>query len=135
MRLALFQLAETDYKLVWTFHHALLDGRSIVIVLKEVFSFYEALCQNQELKLESAHPYGNYIDWLEQQSLIEAEKFWKQQLQGFEAPTQLLVGTKSEVETKSYNTQKIRLSQDCTSALQDLAQENELTLNTLFQGA
>ena len=135
MRLALFQLAETDYKLVWTFHHALLDGRSIVILLKEVFSFYEVLCQNQELKLEPAHPYGNYIDWLGQQSLIEAEKFWKQQLQGFQAPTQLLVGTKSEVETKSYNTQKIRLSQECTSALQDLAQENELTLNTLLQGA
>jgi amino acid adenylation domain-containing protein len=135
MRLALFQLAETDYKLVWTFHHALLDGRSIVIILKEVFSFYKAFGQNQELKLEPAHPYGNYIDWLGQQSLIEAEKFWKQQLQGFEAPTQLLIATKSEVETKSYNTQKIRLSQDCTSALQNLAQENELTFNTLVQGA
>jgi amino acid adenylation domain-containing protein len=135
MRFALFQLAETDYKLVWTFHHALLDGRSIVIILKEVFSFYKAFGQNQELKLEPAHPYGNYIDWLGQQSLIEAEKFWKQQLQGFQAPIQLLVDTKSEVETKSYNTQKIRLSQECTSALQDLAQENELTLNTLVQGA
>lgn len=28
MRLALFQLSESDYQCVWTFHHALLDGRS-----------------------------------------------------------------------------------------------------------
>lgn len=28
MRLALFRLTEADYKLIWTFHHALLDGRS-----------------------------------------------------------------------------------------------------------
>jgi NRPS condensation-like uncharacterized protein len=64
MRLALFRLSEADSKLVWTFHHALLDGRSVLIILKEVFAFYEAFCQNQELQLEKADPYRDYIDWL-----------------------------------------------------------------------
>jgi amino acid adenylation domain-containing protein len=135
MRLVLFRLGEKDYRLVWTFHHALLDGRSMLIILKEVFSFYEAFNHNQELKLEKAHPsYENYINWLGKQSLTEAEQFWKLQLHGFKEPIQLLVATKSEVEIVSYNTQKIRLSQELTSALLVLAQENQLTLNTLVQG-
>src|SRR5262245_5745921 len=37
MRLALIQLAEQMYTFVWTYHHILLDGWSLPIVLKEVF--------------------------------------------------------------------------------------------------
>src|SRR3989304_4690287 len=36
MRLAVFRLAEADYRFIWTFHHALLDGRSFLLILKEV---------------------------------------------------------------------------------------------------
>jgi amino acid adenylation domain-containing protein len=135
MRLALFQLAEADYKLVWTFHHALLDGRSILIILKEVFAVYEAFYQNQDLQLEKAHPYRDYIDWLEQQSLTKAEEFWRRQLRGFEAPIPLSLAKASGIEKKYYRTQKVRLSMACTSALAALAQEHQLTLNTLVQGA
>ena len=135
MRLALFQLAEADYKLVWTFHHALLDGRSIFIILKEVFAFYEAFYQNQDIRLEEAYPYRDYIDWLGQQSFAKAEEFWRQQLRGFEAPTQLSAVKELGGETTSYKTQKVRLSMARTSALQALAREHQLTLNTLAQGA
>src|SRR5688572_21074477 len=37
MRFTMLHLAEDDWKLVWTFHHLLLDGRSITRVLHEVF--------------------------------------------------------------------------------------------------
>jgi NRPS condensation-like uncharacterized protein len=39
MRVALFRLADARYKCIWTFHHALIDGRSYPTVLKEVFAF------------------------------------------------------------------------------------------------
>lgn len=136
MRLALFQLAEADYKLVWTFHHALLDGRSFVIVLKEIFAYYEAFCQNQNCQLEKPRPYRDYIDWRQQQSASKAEEFWRRLLQGFTAPTQVLsVATDMERRIRSYGVQAIRLSGTNTSALQSLAQEHQLTLNTIVQGA
>jgi amino acid adenylation domain-containing protein len=135
MRLALFRLSEADSKLLWTFHHALLDGRSILIVLKEVFTFYEAFCQNQELQLEKANPYRDYIDWLGQQSLTEAAEFWRQQLRGFEAPIDLLGAKDSVSQSVFHGTQKIHLSTTSTSALKALAKEHQLTLNTLVQGA
>ena len=37
LRIALFQWGESSFSLVWTFHHALLDGRCFPILLSEVF--------------------------------------------------------------------------------------------------
>jgi NRPS condensation-like uncharacterized protein len=69
IRLTLFRCAEADYRLIWTFHHILLDGRSFPLLLKEVFAFYEAFCQGQDLQLERPRPYGDYIEWLQEQDL------------------------------------------------------------------
>jgi hypothetical protein len=38
MRLTLLRLGEADFRLVWSFHHAFLDGESMVRVLREVFA-------------------------------------------------------------------------------------------------
>ncbi len=88
MRLALFQRNEADYTLVWTFHHALLDGRSITTVLQEVFLLYDAYSLNQICPLPQRRPYKDYIDWLQAQSFEGAKTFWKERLRGFTAPTQ-----------------------------------------------
>ncbi len=136
MRLALFRVAEAGYQLVWTFHHAVLDGRSFPLVLKELFAFYQAFCQDQELKLEQPQPYRYYIDWLGKQDFIKAESFWRQTLKGFTAPTPMLVDSAySKFEENSHGKQGIRLTEALTSALQSLAKQHQITLNTLVQGA
>src|ERR1700738_4352576 len=89
MRLALFRLAEAQYQFIWTFHHALLDGRSFPLVLQDVFAFYEAYCEGEELRLEQPRPYRDYIGWLQQQDMSKAELFWREMLTGFTAPTPL----------------------------------------------
>ena len=52
-RLHLLRLGAADSALVWTFPHALLDGRSFAILLGEVFADYEALIAVRPLP---AHP-------------------------------------------------------------------------------
>ena len=42
MRLTFVDWAADEHRVVWTFHHALLDGRSFPLVLREVFAFYDA---------------------------------------------------------------------------------------------
>ncbi|MBW4548499.1 MAG: amino acid adenylation domain-containing protein [Symplocastrum torsivum CPER-KK1] len=141
MRLAVFQLAESDYKLVWTFHPMLLDDQGLLIVLKEVFSVYEAICQNQEYQLPESCPYQDNVTQLHQYLPTQAEAYWRQLLRGFTTPTplpgfhsQLSVATDSKTWTKSYGVQEVRLSIEATSALQSLAKEHELTLHTIVQG-
>ncbi len=87
MRLALFQLSESHASCVWTFDRALLDGRSFPIIIKEVFAFYDAFCQGQDLQLEQPRPYRDYIQWQQQQDFSKAQNFRRELLRGFSATT------------------------------------------------
>ena len=44
MRLLIVNWSSNEHRIVWTFHHALLDGRSFPLVLREVFGFADASC-------------------------------------------------------------------------------------------
>jgi amino acid adenylation domain-containing protein/non-ribosomal peptide synthase protein (TIGR01720 family) len=137
MRLTLFHYAANNFRLVWTFHHILLDGRSFPLLLNEVFAFYEAHLQQQELQLDRPRPYRDYIEWLQQQDLSAAKKFWQQLLAGFYSPTPLMVTKTSTAKKKTgeYRVQHRHLSSTLTASLQLWAQQNQLTLNTLVQAA
>jgi amino acid adenylation domain-containing protein/thioester reductase-like protein len=142
-RLTLFQVAEGTHYFVWSFHHLLLDGWSVSLVLKEVLSFYEAFRQGQNLYLDRSRPYRDYIAWLQQQDLSKAEAFWRWTLKGFTSPTPLTVDRARSVELKTesadraqeYAEQQLRLPEAITTGLQSIAREHQLTLNTLIQGA
>ena len=135
MRCALLQIQPSEYYFVWSHHHLLMDGWCNGILLKEVFSFYQAACKNQSLLLPPPRPYRDYIEWLQQQDIAAAEKFWQDKLKDFTAPTPLI---KDNYRVKSQqgivNEQQIKLSIDLTAQLQNLVQQNRLTLNTITQG-
>ncbi|MBD2365339.1 amino acid adenylation domain-containing protein [Anabaena minutissima FACHB-250] len=134
MRLALFRLQESVYQFIWTFHHALLDGRSMSIIIKEVFTFYDAFCEGKDLQLPQPRPYQDHIAWLQQQDWSKSESFWRDLLKGFTAPTPLLVDSTPRNQS-GFGEQAIRLSEKTTARLQSLAEQHQLTLNTLVQGA
>jgi hypothetical protein len=138
MRLALFKLSARACRVVWSHHHMLLDGWSTFLILKEVLQFYDAFSQGQTLSLEEAQPYSDYIAWLQRQDLSSAEAFWRGTLKGFTSPTPLVVerltnnasGEGSRIRWKEYH-----LSAAATAALQATARRNQLTINTIVQGA
>jgi natural product biosynthesis luciferase-like monooxygenase protein/amino acid adenylation domain-containing protein len=138
MRLAILRVGNADYQFIWTFHHLLLDARAIVLVLNEVFAFYEAFRQGCDLELEPAPSFRDHIDWLRKQNVAKAEAFWRQMVAGFAAPTPLTAARphdpSADLETRP-GEQEIRLSAAMTSALKSLAAQNGLTLNTLVQAA
>jgi amino acid adenylation domain-containing protein len=138
MRLSLLRIADEEYHLVWTFHHALLDGRSFPTVLNEAFAFYEAFRAGQDLDLPLPRPYRDYIEWLQTLDHSKAETFWRQELQGLTAPTPLVVDkpkTSSSTDIDLQGDHSIFLDEGTTASLNDLAKQNGLTLNTLIQGA
>ncbi|NEO38455.1 MAG: hypothetical protein F6J90_19805 [Moorea sp. SIOASIH] len=91
MRWYLIRLENESYQLVWSFHHILLDGRSLQVIFQEVLSLYQSSCQGQSCTLAPVTPYRDYIGWLQQQQPSQTEVFWRENLQGFTAPTPLVV--------------------------------------------
>lgn len=131
MRFTIIQLTEQTYQFIWSHHHILFDGCSMQIVLKEVLALYEANQRGENLRLQGVRPYREYIEWLQQQDIKQAKKFWQKTLQGFEIPTSLSGKRKKEI----YKEQRFQLSQTVTEKLQSAARQHHLTLNNLVQGA
>jgi amino acid adenylation domain-containing protein len=137
MRLTLIHLANNFYNFTWSHHHLLLDGWSFFTVFQEVIACYKAFSNEGEISLEPVNPFRDYIVWLQQQDLSQAETFWRQTLKGFTSPTQLSINKKASLLTQKdeYNEQELNLSQATTAALQSLAKQHQLTLNIIVQGA
>jgi amino acid adenylation domain-containing protein/non-ribosomal peptide synthase protein (TIGR01720 family)/FkbM family methyltransferase len=138
MRLTLIQLADDVSHLIWSHHHMLLDGWSVALVLKEIFTFYEALRRREDLHLERPRPYGDYIAWLLSQDLKKAEQFWSETLKGFSAPIKLGVeqaSTDLHAHEHGYSDLSIGLTEQEAASLHGFAQQQKLTVNTLAQGA
>lgn len=134
MRLTLIQKAENVYQFIWCYHHLLLDGWSIPLLIKEFLAFY----QGKNLDLEPSRPYRDYISWLQQQDSAKAEQFWQENLKGFTVPTSLGISKYTnniESPNNLYKEQQHQFSSEFTTEIQTFARKYQLTLNTLIQGA
>jgi amino acid adenylation domain-containing protein len=137
MRLALFNLGGNRHQLVWTSHHALLDGRSRVLVLKELFAIYDSLAEGKALALDEPQPFHEYVDWLKGQDMAQAEAFWRDLLKDFDSPTPLPgANVSGRLNTRGRHAEKtFHLSEALTDRLTALARQEGYTLNTVLQGA
>ncbi|MEJ1929594.1 amino acid adenylation domain-containing protein, partial [Nostoc sp. NIES-2111] len=136
MRLFLIQLTDDTYQFIWSKSHLILDGWSRALILKEVLDIYDALHRGEDIYLAPNRTYGDYIEWLQQQDLSQAEAFWRRTLGDVEASTSLGVDRNHVFAGEEiYTEQQVKLSAATTTALQTLAQQNRLTLNTVIQGA
>jgi len=132
------RLGEQRYQLVWSHHHLLLDGWCLSLLLKEVFSYYEAERQGIAVQLEGSRPYREYIGWLQQQDLGAAEQYWRRRLAGFGKATRLplLGGSKRDSgAVRRYGSRVLRLDRVRTEQLRRQAQQQQLTVNTMVAGA
>lgn len=137
MRFVLIRVTDEAYEFVWSFHHLLLDGWSWPILFKELFAFYESIKSEQQLYLAPTRPYRDYINWLQQQDLSRAKAFWQQNLEGFTAPTPMVVERTvgQSPYQKQFDIRHRHLSAEATRTLVFHAQQHHLTLSTLVQAA
>lgn len=142
MRIALIQLSESKYYLIWSHHHLLLDGWCNGIIFQEIFTVYRALSEGTEDKLPPAPQYKDYINWLNRKNDSEAEQFWKKALKGIKGSTRWGIEsfgvyspeTSTEHQLFQRGREECIFSQDITDQLSNWAKLNHLTINTIIQG-
>jgi aryl carrier-like protein len=74
MRFSLVHL-DRETRFIWTFHHLLLDGWSLPLLVRELEAVYAALREGREPALPPARPFSDYIAWLRGQDPSRAEPF------------------------------------------------------------
>ncbi|HET9380237.1 MAG TPA: non-ribosomal peptide synthase/polyketide synthase [Streptomyces sp.] len=137
MRLTLIRLAPDRVRVVWTFHHVLLDGWSAAQVFDEVFERYAALTAGHRPQVPDRAPFADYLRWLAAQDGARAELHWRETLAGFAVPTALPRDRRpaDAHRTSSSGTVRVALGQETSARLKDTAQRAGLTVNTMLQGA
>ncbi len=135
MRIKLIRLSQNEHFFLWSHHHLLFDGWGFAIILKELFQFYEGFAKNQPVQLPAPRPFRDYIAWLKAQDLQKAENFWRKKLAGFYAPTPLMVDRKTDQPTTEYPKIRNVYSAQLSAQAEAFTKQQQITLNTLFQGA
>ena len=138
MRVTLVRASARTWHFVWSHHHLLLDAWSGPLLLGEVFGCYRALLAGTAPQLAARRPFKDYVAWLERQSLVAAEAFWRRALAGFSSPTPIPAGRATPVaaaEDEETRSVRASLSAASSAALRSLARQHRLTLSTVVQGA
>ncbi|WP_158623685.1 non-ribosomal peptide synthetase [Corallococcus llansteffanensis] len=138
MRVTLVRLGDSAWQLVWSQHHLLLDGWSLGLLLQDLFAVYDSLLRGAPARLPPRPAFRDYIAWLTRQPSTELERFWRESLRGFTAPTPL-PGDQGPVPTgdarREMDERVRKLSEPATAAVQGFARRHQLTLNTLARAA
>ncbi|MEW2435914.1 non-ribosomal peptide synthase/polyketide synthase [Streptomyces caniferus] len=137
MRLALIKLSDDRVRLVWTFHHVLLDGWSAAQVFDEICERYAALTAGRRPEVPARPPFGSYLRWLAEQDSTQAERHWRTTLAGFTSPTEL-PRDRTALEAhraSSSGSVHVTLDEADSTRLRETAQRSGLTMNTVLQGA
>ncbi|WP_432339519.1 amino acid adenylation domain-containing protein [Bacillus tequilensis] len=131
MRITLIQTGEGQYTCIWTFHHIMMDGWCLSIVLKEFLHIYASYVNESAISLEPVQPYGRYIKWLMEQDKEQAVSYWEHYLSGHEQQTILPKQKKTKGRSRQEHV-AFSFSKKESSRLSELAAREEVTLSTIF---
>jgi amino acid adenylation domain-containing protein len=137
LRLLVARCSEERTWVCWTFHHALLDGRSFAIILGDVFAQYDG---------EAAHPTSaslSFVDFAAWQrahqraSASEAQAFWRARLSGKTTPTPLpsLPGPTRHERTDGHGEWSVTIAPATVALLRGRAAKAGVSLGVVLQAA
>ncbi|MBT2890617.1 non-ribosomal peptide synthetase, partial [Streptomyces sp. McG2] len=142
MRLTLVRCAEESVRVIWTFHHLLLDGWSTAALLTDVLADYAALTGSPDAPVARAGserpPFRDYVTWLAGQDPAPGLAHWRERLAGFEEPTPLpydrpAQGRASHGRSSDHAVRD--LSPEVSARVTAFTRRHGLTVNAVVQGA
>ncbi|MDX1578140.1 MAG: LLM class flavin-dependent oxidoreductase, partial [Gemmatimonadota bacterium] len=137
-RLLLVRLAPDAYRLLWSFHHLMMDGRSTAIVLEELFEILETRARDAASR-PAPPPYERYLTALAARDGTGDEAYWRETLAGFTSPTavpgSLGPSARPAPPGRAPERHELRLSRADTEDLRALAAKVGVGLNAVVQAA
>ncbi|EJV87812.1 non-ribosomal peptide synthetase [Bacillus cereus] len=133
-KVSLIKMDTSEYRLIVTCHHIIIDGWSNAIILNDLFEIYQNLATGKNIELRSYEKYDTYIQWLFKQDKNKGLEYWKEYLRSYDKSPFTVT---EELKFQEYNASEvdIKLSRDLTKKLENVCSQNEITFNTLCQTA
>ncbi|GAA3917084.1 amino acid adenylation domain-containing protein [Chitinophaga oryziterrae] len=137
MKVTLFWLGDTRYIMSWTYHHILIDGWSMHLLINKFLTCYELLATGKEIPAGEEDRYEDFIRYIEKTDKKQEEQYWKNYMQGVDTGTLLPFIDLSRDRNKgveSYCEKTVVFEEEQTKRIQSYAQKHGITVNTVMQG-
>ena len=139
MRFHAIRMPNAAWVIVWTIHHAAMDGRSNQIVWSDLFTAYEAASRGREAQLPPAPPFRDHVEFVRTLDATRAGEYWQGRLAGLSQTAGFVADRlrpDSSGRTKGdFGKATLDLSEDRTRALDEFARVLGLNINSLVQAA
>lgn len=122
-------LAQDSVQMLFSHHHAILDGWSVTLLLAQVAAAY-----HQTPPPPSAPAFRHYIQWL-RRSRAGSQAHWQQRLAGLSAATPLPASYPGRTPSRQRQRQDFQLDAALSAQLARFGRRHRLTISTLVQGA
>lgn len=121
------------HKLIWTYHHILLDGWCVAKVIRELFDLYDQLIRGEQPAPAFARVYRDYIEWLAHQEVRENRPFWGNYLAGispcvFTSP--IVYQPATQADHRAY---RFTLGRDPSRCIERFCVDQGVTVAVVFQ--
>jgi len=133
IRFAVIQLEEKVFRCILSFHHIIMDGWCLGILLKELFTSYNNYKTGTKSVLPSPSQFKSYINWLGNQNKEEAAEFWKNYLKGYKGTATLPGSMERNEKSNQTKLHEFSFDEKTTRNVNTFVQNQGVTLNTLFQ--
>lgn len=136
MRVRVRKSAASGMWMLWSFHHAILDGRSFPKVLGDLFDCYESLGRGEAW--EPSAPAGRFADFARHVATLDhdgSRAFWQDRLSAREGGGEPLVEPGRTQPTGDFGAAEVRLSADSARALATFAAAEGTSATALLQVA
>ena len=140
MRVAIYRFADSETRVLWTYHHSILDGRSRVALLRELFDIYSAKPSGVAGEGDASASFEQFAEWAASRGRDPATAaFWRNVLDGVDEPTRApgarpTNGLRNLNESGGAGRLVRHFDAALSDALRDMASAHGLTPATVLQG-
>lgn len=129
LRFCLLKIKDNKYKLIFSFHHIILDGWSIGILFSELLDCY----RNNLTNIENTSGYGEMIELDAEKEEID-RKYWNNYLKNSKEPGQFFYREASDQKNYKIPSRKVwSLTQRETNTITKISEKLSLSKSVLYE--
>ncbi|WP_195576720.1 non-ribosomal peptide synthetase [Paenibacillus sp. 1001270B_150601_E10] len=141
VRMHVIQLEEEEYRLLMSFHHIIMDGWCMSIVMNDLQAFYTKLVQGmsfEHLRTETINKqrkYEDYVRLIAERDHSSDMAYWEELLQGYEEARGVRPEGPAKGDAEPVRYEELLLDEASTRQLETYCKAYGVTLNTLVEAA
>ena len=135
MRLKFIEIKKGEYELIWSFHHIILDGWSISLLVQDFIQLLLTSAANIHPSEINSVKFSNYINWIEAVDTRKTMAYWEKYLNGCTKTSILPLNTgNKEAKAALMHTQTVVLENMMLNEIKEVCARYNITQNIFMQG-